>query len=431
MGAELTALMLVGGIILLLVIGVEIAVAIGIVAAFGLLFFIDRPLIQFIYSGWDTMSSFELTAIPLFIFMGVIFANSGVIRHLFDAINKLLGRIPGGVACSIVGSNAVFGAMCGSSIAATATFGKIALPEAERLGYNPSIVLGSVAVGGALSALIPPSVLLIVYGAWENVSVPRLFAAGMIPGIILLSLFVMTIVVWVKLNPSIAPRPPKLAWRERLSALKGLMPFVAVIASVLGVIFLGIMTPTEAASMGVVFSIIITAAYRKMSFSVLKESIWPPVKITAMIALVMLSAKVLAQVFQYIGLTDSFLALMVALPFGKYGIFATICLLYIVLGMFLDAFSMLVLTLPFVSPIMAELGFSPLWFGVVYVVLAEFGVITPPFGLHLFVLKNVAPKYDITTIVIGAAPFFLSYLIIIVLLGAFPQIALWLPSLLY
>ncbi len=431
MSLGLMSLILIGGLILLLAIGMEIAIAIGIMATLGLVLFVDQPLSQFAFSAFGIMNSFILTAIPLFIFMGTILANTGVIRGLFSGADKWLGNLPGGVACSVIGANAIFGAMSGSSLAATATFGKIAYPDMEKLGYNPRLALGSIVVGGTLSVLIPPSFVLIVYGGWQDVSVPRLFAGGLIPGIILALLLMLTVMVLVKLNPGLAPKPPKFTWGERLSAIKGVLPFVAVIVLVLGVIFGGIMTPTESAAMGAFLSIVLAVGYRKMSFTALKESMWTSIKITARIAFLLFTARVLGQVFQYIGLTGVFQSFMLELPLGKYGIFAIICIMYLILGMFLDTLSILVLTLPFVGPLISGLGFSPVWFGIVFVVLAEIGLVTPPFGLNLFVLQGAVPKHDVMTIALGALPFLIPLLLMIVILTVFPELVLWLPGIMF
>lgn len=431
MSLELMSLILLGGLIILLAIGTEIYVAMGIMAAMGLMLFVGQPLRQFAFTAFDVMNSFILTAMPLFIFMGTIFSSTGVIKRLFGGADKVIGNLPGGVACSVLGACGIFGAMSGSSLAATATFGKIAYPEMERLGYNPRLALGSIAIGGTLSVLIPPSLILIVYGGWMEVSVARLFAAAIIPGVILTTLLILTVMIMVTLNPGLAPKPPKVSLREKLRALVDILPFIGVIVMVLGVIFGGIMTPTESAAVGAVLSIILALAYRSMSFSALKESMWSAIKINAMIAFVIFTARVLAQVFNYIGLTDAFSAFMLNLPLEKYGILAVIFVMYIILGMFFDSLSMMVLTLPFVGPLIVALGFNPIWFGVVFVVLAEMGLVTPPFGLNLFVLHGVVPKHGVLTIALGALPFLIPTLAMIVILVFFPQLALWLPSVLF
>lgn len=431
LGLGLESLIILGGLIFLLAFGVEIAPAMGIMAALGLMLFVGQPMDYFANAAFHILNSFTFTAIPLFVFMGAIFANTGTVGSLFRGAQKIIGNLPGSIASAVIGANAIFGAMSGSSLAATATFGKICFPEMDKLGYNPKLALGSIAIAGTLSVLIPPSIILIAYGGWQDVSVARLFAGGLIPGIILALLLMLTVVIQVKLNPSLAPTAPRFTMRERLTAFVDIAPFAVIIVLVLGTIFAGIMTPTESASLGAVLSIVLALAYRKMSFGALKESMWTAVTITAMIAFVLFTARMLGQVFQYIGLTEAFAVFMLDLPFGKYAIFAILCVMYLILGMFFDAITMLVLTLPFVAPIIQGLGFHFVWFGIVYVVLAEIGLITPPFGLNLFVLKSVVPKYEITTIFFGTLPFLIPTVILILLLVAFPQLALWFPDLLY
>lgn len=431
MSLELMSLILIGGLAILLAIGVEVFAAVGIMAAIGLLFFVGQPLGQFPYTAFEFMNSFVLTAIPLFIFMGAMFSETGIVRSLFSAANKWIGGLPGGIVSSVIGVNAIFGAMCGSALAATATFGKITYPEMEKLGYNPRLSLGAIAVGGILSAAIPPSAILIVYGAWAEASVPRLFAAVLIPGIMLTLLLMLTVVVQVKLNPSLVPKPPKATWGERLIAIRDLLPWFGTIAMVLGVIFTGLMTPTEAASLGAVISVVLAVAYRRMSLTALKESMWTAVRITAMVAFLIFTAKVLGQVFQHIGLTDLFSSFMLGLPFGKYGILAVIALMYLIAGMFIEDWALLLITIPFILPVVTGLGYSSIWFGVWYVMIGEAGLITPPFGLNLFVLQSVVPKHDVMTIALGAAPFVIPLVTMAALLIVFPDLALWLPRLLY
>ena len=431
MSLEMMTLILVGGLLALFMLGVHIGVAMGLIASLGLWLFVDQSLDQFAFSAFGRMNSFVLTAIPLFVFMGAIFQNTGVISYLFNGAHKLLGFLPGGVACSVIMANAVFGAMSGSSIAATATFGKIAFPSMEKLGYNYRLTLGTLAIGGVLSVLIPPSVILLLYAGWQNVSVARLFAGGLIPGIILALLFAITIIVMVKINPGLAPQEERYTAKEKLKALLEMLPFLAVILVVLGMLFGGIMTPTESAAVGSCLSIIVALAYRKMTFTALKESMKTAVTITAMVALLIVSAAVLAKVFQYIGLTGWLAESIGGLEIGKYGLFALICVMYLILGMFLPSIAMLLLTMPFMTPIILGMGFDLIWFGVLYVVLAEIGLISPPFGLNLFVLHGVIPQYDIMDIVRGVIPFIIPLLLMLIILTVFPQLVMWFPNFLY
>lgn len=431
MSIEIMAVILLGGLFLLLALGIEIAIAMGIMASIGFFFMVNQSQDQIGWSSFQQLNSFTLTAIPLFIFMGTMFANTGVVRSLFDGADKLIGGLPGGLAVATTGACAVFGAMSGSSIAATATFGAIAFPEMERKGYHHRLALGSIVVGGSLAVLIPPSIILIVYGGLENLSVVRLFAAAMIPGIILALLLILTIVIRAKLNPALAPKPAKFTWRERLSAIKDLLPWLGIIGLVLGVIFGGIMTPTEAAAMGAFLGIVVALGYRQLTWTALKKSALTTVKVTAMIGFLIAAATLLSFVFVAGGLTETFASLVTQMPFGRWGALMLIYVIYIILGMFLDNISMLLLTLSFVMPVIYHFNFNPIWFGVIYVVLVEIALVTPPFGLNLFALKGVIPKYDIMEIALSALPFYPTLLIMLALLTAFPEIALWLPGIMY
>jgi tripartite ATP-independent transporter DctM subunit len=430
---ELKSLILLGGLTLLFAFGIEIAPAMGIVAGLGLIFFVNQPLDYFARAAFDVMNSFTLTAIPLFVFMGTIYATTGIVRGLFQGAEKLFGNLPGSLASAMILANAIFGAISGSSVAAAATFGRICFPEMERAGYDTKMSLGAIAISGTLSVLIPPSLIMIVYGGWMDVSVARLFAGGVVPGIILTIFFVITVTILVLRNPDLAPKASTRQYtlREKLSAVWDIFPFLVVITFVLGTTFSGIMTPTESASLGAFLSILLALLFRQMTYMALKESMLLSVNVSAMIAFVLFTARMLGQVFQYIGLTEATAAFMTNLDVGKYTMLTLICILYLILGCFFDSLSMLVLTLPFVAPIIKSLGFDFVWFGVLFVVLAEIGLVTPPFGLNLFVLKGVVPKYEITYIFAGTIPFLIPTCILIVLMILFPDLVLWLPNLLY
>lgn len=433
MPLELQSLALLGGLTLLMAAGIEIAPAMGIVAGLGMLFFVNQPLDYFARAAFDVMNSFTFTAIPLFVFMGTIYASTGIVRGLFQGAEKMFGDIPGSLASAMIVANAIFGAISGSSVAAAATFGRICFPEMQKAGYDAKMSLGAIAISGTLSVLIPPSLIMIVYGGWMDVSVARLFAGGVIPGIILTVFFVITVTILVLRKPELAPRTAtkRYTLREKVSAIWDIFPFVVVIGLVLGTTFGGIMTPTESASLGAFLSIVLALFFRQMTYKALKESMLLAVNVSAMMAFVLFTARMLGQVFQYIGLTEATATFMLGLDLSKHSMLALICILYLILGCFFDSVSMLVLTIPFVAPIIKNLGFDYIWFGVLYVVLAEIGLVTPPFGLNLFVLKSVVPKYEITTIFAGTIPFLIPTCILIALMILFPGLVLWLPNLLY
>lgn len=426
-----TIAVLIGGLFILLAIGLEIGWAIGIIAAVGLVLFVNQPIGQIARTSWSSLNSFSLIAVPLFVLMGSILANTGVSEYLFSALEKWVGFLPGGLTVTTIAGNAVFGAMCGSSLAATATFGKVAFPAMEKRHYDPGLALGSIAVGAILSPLIPPSILMIIYGSWHRMSIVRLFAAGIIPGIMLTVLFIITIAVRVKLNPSLAPSPVKYSWREKIVGLKGVLPFVVVIGVVLWVIFGGIMTPSEAAAMGAFLSIVLSLAYRRLTLKVLKVSLFDAVKVTSFALFIMAMATALSHVFNSAGIVVGVKEFVLGLPIGTYGTLVLFYVMYLIMGMFFDSWSMLFITFPFVMPIILALNIDPIWWGVIYMMAGEQSLVTPPFGMGLFVLHNVVPQHPIGTIVRGSLPFLIPVYLNILILMVFPQIVLWLPDVLF
>ena len=273
---------------------------------------------------------------------------------------------------------------------------------------------------------------MIIFGGWQQLSIPRLFAAGMIPGIILSIMLIITVIILVKHNPKLAPPSAvRYTWRDRFVAIKGLIPWIVVIILVLGVIFGGIMTSTEAASLGAILSIFLAFFYRKMTYQVLKTSFLEAVMVTSALFIIVAMAKIIVFVFQRTGVLEVVTNGIIGLGLGRYGTLTMIYILYFILGMFFDSISMMMLTLPFIMPVITYLGIDHIWFCIAYVVMAEIGMVTPPFGLNLFVLHSVVPKHSIMLIAQGSIPFIITTIIFIALLTAFPQMALWLPSLLF
>lgn len=420
-----------GGLLVLLAFGLEIGVAMGLTAAIGLVFVVDKPLVQIAWTAWESLNSFTLLAMPLFVFMGAVFAGSGAVQLLFAALDKWLGWLPGGLASVVIAANGVFGAISGSSVAAAATFSMIAYPEMERRRYDPKLSLGSIAVGGTLSVLVPPSLILIVYGSWENVSVARLFAAAMIPGAVLMLLLLLTVIVMVKLRPELAPRSAPVTWAERIRSSKDVLPWLLVVLIVMGSIFGGLMTPTEASALGAVLSLCIAGYYGALSYKMVRDALLSAVKVTAMIAFIIFAARLLSFVFQDIGATAKLSGAVLGLELGKYGTMLAIVVLYLILGMFFDSMAMMLLTLSFVMPIILKLGYDPVWWGVTFVLLAEIGLVTPPFGLNLFTIQGVLPKFSIMYIARASLPFLMVMIGMIWVLIFFPEVALWLPKKLY
>ena len=431
MGSEvIIALCLVAGLFGLLIMGLEIGWSVGIIATVGLCWYVDQPIGQLAETTFGSLNSFTLTALPLFVFMGGILGNTGVNDSLFGAIEKWVGGLPGGLACSVICGNAVFGAMCGSTIAATATFGKVAFPVMEKKKYSPKLALGSIASGTVLAPLIPPSILLILYGSWQGLSIVDLLAAGLLPGITLTVLFIITIIVMVKINPDIAPPVEKFTFKQKVVALVEVIPFVLVIGGVLGSIFGGFMTPTEAAALGAFLSMVLTIAYRRLTFKIVQQSLLDTVKVTSFALFIMAMSTLMSHVFNSAGIIPLIKDFVLGLPVGKYTILMGFFLMYFVMGMFFDSWSMLFLTFPFVMPVIIGLDINPIWWGIVYVMAGEQSTITPPFGLSLFVLRGVVPWHSMSTIIKGSLPFLIPIYINVLLLFLFPQFALWLPSIL-
>ena len=430
MSPEVLTVLLIAGLLILLGLGVEIAVGMGIIASVSLLI-LDKPLIQIAWSAWESLNSFTLLAMPLFIFMGSVFSGSGAVQALFGALDKWIGFLPGGLASVVIAANAVFGAISGSSVAAAATFSLIAYPEMEKRGYSPKLSIGSIAVGGTLSVLVPPSLILIVYGSWENQSVARLFAAAMVPGLILSLLLLITVIIWVKINPGLAPRPPRFTWKERILSIKQLLPWLSVVITVMGSIFGGLMTPTEAAALGAVLALVVAWGYGNLTYKVVQDSFLTAVRVTAMIGFIIFAARLLSFGFQDMGVTQRLSAYILGLGLGKYGIMIFLVVLYLILGMFFDSMAMMLLTLPFVMPVLTNLGYDPIWWGVTFVVLAEIGLITPPFGLNLFTIHGVLPKFSVVFIAKSSLPLLGTMFLMVWILIFFPKLALWLPKVLY
>jgi tripartite ATP-independent transporter DctM subunit len=301
----------------------------------------------------------------------------------------------------------------------------------EKRNYHPKLSIGSIAVGGTLSVLVPPSLILIVYGSWENQSVARLFAAAMIPGVILSLLLLLTVILWVKLNPSMAPRPPRFSWKERVLAIKQLLPWIGVVVTVMGSIFGGLMTPTEAAALGAVLSLVVAWGYGNLNYKIIEVSFLTAVRVTAMIGFIIFAARLLSFVFQDIGSTEKLSSYILNLGLGKYGTMVFLVILYLILGMFFDSMAVMLLTLPFVMPVLINIGYDPIWWGVTCVVLAEIGLITPPFGLNLFTIHGVLPQFSVMFIARSSLPLLGTMILMVWILIFFPKLALWLPKILY
>ncbi|RLB00091.1 MAG: TRAP transporter large permease [Deltaproteobacteria bacterium] len=381
---------------------------------------------------WQSINSFTLTAVPLFIFMGEVILRSGLSESLYRGIARWMSFVPGKLLHSNIVTCAVIAAVCGTSVATAATVGTVAIPEQEKFGYSRRLVTGSLAAGGTLGILIPPSLMMIVYGAFTGNSVAKLFIGGIIPGFMLAGLYMTYILLACSTDPSLAPP------RERLSSayfgnfvqgFKEIWYVFPLVFIILGSIYLGWATPTEAAAVGAFFSMVISALMRRLNAKVLKEAAFSTVTTTAFVLWLLVGASLLGTGLGMAKIPAKLSALVGSLGIDRYFIWGFVVVFYVLLGMFMDAFAMLVLTVPVTYPVMVKsLGFDPIWYGIVLTILLEMGQITPPVGLNLYVIHGLTKDGKLEDVIRGIAPFFLCQLIMLAVLTLFPTIALWLPG---
>ena len=423
-----------GGMFLFLASGLPVAFALGGVATLGAIF-LWGPGGTFIIAARAIalMKTIILIAVPLFVFMACVLEGSGIAERLYEAMYRWSGRLKGGLAAGTVAICSVIAAMSGIAGAGTVTMGMIALPAMRKRGYEKSIPLGSIMAGGALGPLIPPSVVLIVYGVVTGVSVGKLFAGGLFPGLLLTALFITYILIRCQLNPSLGPAVPpeeRADWKEKLVSLKGVVLPLALIVMVLGSIYTGLATPTEAAAVGGFGVLACAAVHRRFNWELLKRSAITTMKISGFIMWILLGAQMFASVYMGLGAPRLVQELFAAMPLGKWGVLILIQVVFFVLGCLMDALSILMITTPLFVPLIAMFGYDPLWFGILYAVNTQMGYLTPPFGANLFYMKGVAPK-DVTMgdIYRSIVPFVILQAIGLVICLLFPPIATWLPSL--
>jgi len=378
---------------------------------------------------WDVFSSYNLTVIPLFVFMGQIAFHAGISRRLYDSAYVLLGHRRGGLAMTTVGACAAFSAICGSTNATAATMATVALPEMKRYGYDMGLATGTVAAAGSLGILIPPSVIFIVYGILTEQSIGKLFAAGILPGILLSLLFLLTIHLRVIKNPSLAPPGPKSSIRKKFRSFAGILETLILFALVMGGIFFGIFTPTEAAAIGAFMTLLIAIIRRQLYWKAFIQSLADTTKISCMIMVIVTGAVIFGHFMAITRIPYLLADYVSSLPLPPHAIIGVIILVYLIGGCFMDALAMIMLTIPIFFPVVQKLGFDPIWFGVVIVLITEMGVITPPVGINVYVVFGVARDVPLEKIFRGVFPMLISLLVCNLLLILFPQIALWLPGL--
>jgi len=415
---------------LLLFIGVPIAFSMSIVGlvGFGLLGGFPQSIEGFGIVAYGNTAHFVLACIPLFIMMGQFAFHTGITEDLYDVINKWLGAFPGGLAIASVFASAGFGAVTGSSVAAVATLGTIALPELNRHKYDPVFSCGTIAAAGTLGILIPPSIPMVLYGVLTEQSVGKLFIAGILPGLFTAVIFSIMIYIRAKRNPLLAPRGESFPWKERFRSLYKVWGVLSLFLLVVGGIFIGWFTPTEGAGIGACGSFLLLIVLKKMSKQILLSSLDESIRLVGMIVLILVGASVFAQFIAITGLSFFFADWVSALPVNRYIILTAILLLYLVLGCVMDVIGMLVLTIPVIFPVIMKLGFDPIWFGVLVTVMIELSLITPPVGTNVIIIRRVS-GLSMSQVFRGVGWFFLMECIVIVFLVMFPAISTWLPDL--
>jgi C4-dicarboxylate transporter, DctM subunit len=377
---------------------------------------------------YTVFSSYDLTVVPLFVFMGQILFYAGISRKLYDAAFTWFGHYKGGLAMATVGACAGFSAICGSTNATAATMASVALPEMRRLKYRDELATGVVAAGGSLGILIPPSVIFIVYGIMTEQSIGKLFMAGILPGILLSLLFVLTIYIWVSLRPEIAPRIERQSFKKKISSLKGLIEVILLFILVMGGLFIGIFTPTEAGAVGALGGVLIPLVSRQLSWKGFVEGLFSSTRTTCMILMIVAGATVFSHFLAVTTIPRTLSSWVVGLPLPAWGIMLVIMFFFFLGGCFMDALGMILLTIPIFYPVAIAIGYDPIWFGVVIVLVTELGVITPPVGINVYVVSGIAKDVPLEVIFKGAFPFVLTLATYLVIMMLFPQIALYLPS---
>jgi tripartite ATP-independent transporter DctM subunit len=394
-----------------------------------------------VLQGWDAalfqigatpfaVTEYGLSVVPLFILMAELAARSGLARELYAAGAAFVGHWRGGLAIATLLGCAGFATISGSSLATAATIGGVALKEMDRFQYDARLASGTVAAGGTIGILIPPSILMVIYGVMTEQSIGKLFAAGLIPGILLTALFILTVVIWTSLRPAAAPRYERLPFRVRLIALKEVWSVVLIFVIVIGGIYGGLFTPTEAAGIGAAATLIVATVRGRMTRKIFKESLMASAATSAMVFLIVIGSSLFSSFLTVTGMTTALKNLVSGQGVTPLTVLVIVLLVYVVLGCFMESLGMVLLTVPVFYPILIQVGYDPIWFGIILVMVVELGLVTPPVGLNVYVVRGVAPHIPLGHIFIGIVPFLGAFVAGIVLLIIWPDIALWLPRVL-
>ncbi len=425
----LISLILIVMLILLLGLGTPIAFCLGFLGIAGIVGFLDlEVLYQIAEIATDTGTSLFLLTLPLFILMAEVVSFSGLGDDIYTAAHDWLSWLPGGLAISSIATCTGFAAISGSSPATAATVGLISIPEMIKRGYNRYLAVGSIAAGGTLGILIPPSITMIIYGIITEVSIGKLFIAGIIPGFMLALILSLAVAVTVKIKPDLAPRTEGVSWSQRFSSLKRVWAFGVLAISIIGSIYAGIATPTESAAIGATLAIAIALYYRRLTMKAMHGALLRTVGVTAMIMFLVIGGNVMAFLISTLTIPQYVTEVVTAMNLSKWPIMIIINIILLIMGCLLDPMAIMVISLPIIFPIVTQLGFDPVWFGIVVTINVEMGMITPPVGLNLFILKGSVPGITMKDIVFGSLPFLLLILLGLILIMVFPPLAIWLPG---
>lgn len=420
-------------LVVLMFLRIPVAIALLVVGLVGysLISSLDAALVVMGSTPLQISTEYTMSVVPLFTLMGVLAARMGMSRRIYAAAAAGFGTMRGSSALATLGASAMFGTMNGSSLASCVTVGRIAVPEMRAQGYRDTIIAGSVAAGGTLGILIPPSIIFVVYALITEQSIARLFAAGIIPGFLLTVFYCLAVVGTMSLDSTAAPRGDYASWRDRLRALLGAWEAAILFGVTIGGIYLGFFTPTEAAAVGVALALAIGAVMRTLTLREVLDAIVETTVITAVLFLVLLGATFFSYFVVQARLPQMLVEFLNGAGFSSMGVLMLVIVFYIIAGIVLDGIGLVLATVPIIYPVMVSMGFDPVWFGVLLVVLVEFGLLSPPVGMNLFVMKTVAPDLSFRDIYVGVLPFLLAQGVLIVLLVMVPQVAMWLPNVLY
>ncbi|KQY98402.1 C4-dicarboxylate ABC transporter permease [Pseudolabrys sp. Root1462] len=415
----------------LMMLRVPVGIAMGAVGVLGFGYVVGDigPALKILaQSPIRTATDAEFAVIPLFLLMGAFASSSGMSRELFRASNTFLGHFRGGLGIATIAACGGFAAICGSSVATAATFSKVAYPEMRQYGYPQSFATGVIAAGGSLGIMIPPSTVFAVYGLITEQDIGKLFIAGVVPGLLAIGMYILTINIIALVRPGFLPKTPRHSWAERIEALRDIWAVVLLFFFIIGGLYAGMFTATEAAGMGAAGAFIIAVVRRKLSREEFMRSLIESLRTSASVFTILIGALIFGYFLTVTQVPQRLTEFLTGLGLGPYGVLVLIMLMYLVLGCIMDAMAMIILTIPIVFPVIKALGFDPIWFGVIIVMTVELGLIHPPVGMNVFVIKSVIKDVKLSTVFKGVLPFVATDIIRLAILILFPILATWLPS---